>query len=407
LKSGTTPGSHLPRVLIVHNRYQQAGGEDIGVQDEYGVLTNHGHQARILEADNDHIHGFVTQIQTAFSAAYSPSSRRRMAGAIADFRPDIVHVHNFFPVFSPSIYYACNEAGVPVVQTLHNYRLLCPSSILFRDGHVCEDCLGRAFAWPGVLHGCYRDSHLGTAAVAAMTSIHRALRTYEHRVQVLIALTEFSRRKLIEGGFCAGNIVVKPPFVDVDPGLGHGQGGYALFVGRLSEEKGVLVLLKAWRALSRQIPLRIVGAGVLAERVRSEANAIPGVEYLGLRSRAEVNELMQRATTLIFPSLWYEGVPRTILESFATGTPVIASRMGAMESLVEHRRFGLLFEPGNVDALIAEVNWMLSRPEEWQSMRQLARAEYETKYDAERSYQSMTRIYEKVLSHSSSSTTRD
>jgi glycosyltransferase involved in cell wall biosynthesis len=385
------------RVIIVHNRYQQPGGEDVGVQDEFGVLRAHGHQVRMLEANNDHIKNFAARARTALQTVYSPSSRQRMAAAIAEFKPDLVHVHNFFPVFSPSIYYACDQAGVPVVQTLHNYRLICPSSILFRDGRVCEDCLGKVFAWPGVLHGCYQGSHLGTAAVAMMSSVHRILRTYEQRVQVVISLTEFARRKLVEGGFPANKLVVKSSFVDVDPGQGQGRGDYALFVGRLSQEKGVEVLLKAWEALGTRIPLRIAGAGPLADHVRQQQAVLPGVEYLGYQSRAEVTRLMKDARALIFPSLWYEGIPRTILESFATGTPVIASRIGSMESVVEPQQSGLHFAPGDADDLVRQVDWMIENPGEWQVLRQRTRAVYEEKYSAERNYEMLMQIYDAVL----------
>lgn len=385
------------RIIIVHNRYQQPGGEDVGVQDEYGVLTSHGHQVRMLEANNDHINNFAARARTALNTVYSPSSKRRMAAAISEFKPDLVHVHNFFPVLSPSIYYACNEAGVPVVQTLHNYRLICPSSILFRDGRVCEDCLGKIFAWPGVLHGCYQGSHLGTAAVAMMASVHRILNTYERRVQVVIALTEFARRKLVEGGFPAHKLVVKSSFVDVDPGQGQGRGDYVLFVGRLSQEKGVEVLLNAWETLGPRIALRIAGAGPFADHVRQQQAVLPGVEYLGYQSRPEITRLMKNARALIFPSLWYEGIPRTILESFATGTPVIATRIGSMESVVEPQQSGLHFAPGDAQDLVRQVDWMIEHPGEWQALRQRTRAVYEAKYSAERNYEMLMQIYNAVL----------
>jgi glycosyltransferase involved in cell wall biosynthesis len=392
------------RVIIVHNHYQQPGGEDVGVQDEFGVLTNHGHQVRLLEADNDHITNFAAQVQTAFRAVYSFSSKRRVAAVLSDFKPDLVHVHNFFPVFSPSIYYACDEAGVAVVQTLHNYRLICPSGILFRDGHVCEDCVSKSFAWPGALHGCYRNSRFGTTAVATMASVHRGLHTYERKVQKLIALTEFSRRKFIEGGLPANKLVVKPPFIDTDFGVGSGKGGYVLFVGRLSEEKGIVTLLEAWKSLAGRIPLRLAGGGPLKDYVLEKAAAIPGVQYLGFQSRQQINQLMQNACALVFPSEWYEGVPRTILESFAAGTPVIASGMGNMQNLVDDHRTGLHFQPGNSADLAAKVNWMLDHPNEWWTIRQSARKEYEAKYTAERNYELLMEIYDAALRRNSQST---
>jgi len=385
------------RILIVHNHYQRPGGEDVGVCDESGVLREHGHEVELLEADNDHIHGFLASAKTALTSIYNRSSKRRMAAALARVKPDIVHVHNFFPVFSPSIYYACIEAGIPLVQTLHNYRLVCPSGILFRDGKVCEDCLGRKFAWPGVLHGCYRNSRAGTACVATMNFVHRWMKTYE-RASALIVLTEFARCKFLEAGFRADKLVVKSPFVDVDPGIGNGKGDYFLFVGRLSEEKGILPLMKAWKELGTLAPLRIAGDGPLADYCRHSQESVPGIEFLGHRSRSEINELMKGARALIFPSLWYEGVPRTILESFATGTPVIASKLGSMETLVQDRWTGLHFEAGEVAALTGQVKWALEHPPEWQRMRELARAEYEAKYCAEPNYQMLMRIYEAARS---------
>jgi len=385
------------RILIAHNRYQHPGGEDVGVQDEYGNLLNHGHQVQLLEANNDHIHGVVAQSLTALNAIYSPSSKRKVASAIADFKPDLVHVHNYFPVFSPSIYYACQEASVPVVQTLHNYRLICPSGILFRNNQVCEDCLGKTLAWPGVIHGCYHDSRLGTAAVAAMLLVHRTLRTYDRCVQVLIALTEFARRKLLEGGFSSQKLVVKSSFVDIDPGIGQGNGGYFLFLGRLSAEKGIRVLLKAWETLGQRARLKIAGDGPLAGYVRERQAIDSSIEYLGFQSRPEVNRLMQGASALVFPSLWYEGIPRTILESFATGTPVISSNLGSMETVVQHQRTGLHFVPNDSEDLVRQINWALSHQSEWSTIRHLARTEYETKYSAESNYQLLIRIYEDVL----------
>jgi glycosyltransferase involved in cell wall biosynthesis len=393
------------RVIVVHNHYQQPGGEDVAVQDDYGVLVSRGHQVRLLEATNDHINNFGARVQTALTTVYSPASRRRMAAAILEFKPDLVHVHNFFPVFSPSIDYACNDAGVPVLQTLHNYRLICPNSLLFRDSHVCEDCLSKVFAWPGVLHGCYQGSHLGTAAVAAMASVHRILRTYERRVQAIIVLTEFARHKLVQGGLPAHKLIVKPNFVDVDPGQGAGLGDYVLFAGRLSQQKGVEVLLKAWEVLGARVRLRIAGDGPLIDYVRQRQGGAGGVEYLGYKSRPEITKLMQEARALIFPSLSYEALPRTILESFAAGTPVIASRLGSMESLVEPMQSGLHFAPGDVSDLVRQVNWMLDHPQEWQGLRQRTRAVYEARYSAERNYEMLMQIYETALRKPEANTT--
>lgn len=385
------------RILILHNRYQQPGGEDIGVHDEYTLLKKYGHDVELVEENNDHIHGLIPKLQTALTAPYSWSARRKVSLLLSKFRADVVHVHNFFPALTPSVYFACNAMNIPVVQTLHNYRLLCPKATLFREGKVCESCLGRVVAWPGLLHGCYRDSHIGTAAVASISFLHRMLGTFEHRVALMIVLSEFSREKFISAGFSPQKLVVKPCFVDSDPGVGSGDGGYVLFVGRLTEEKGIRVLLNAWQSLGARIPLYIAGHGPLENEVRKTVERTVGVEYLGFQDRHSLNALMQSAQALMFPSTWFEGLPRTIVEAFACGTPVIASRLGTMSSIIEHGRTGLHFEPGNVDDLIRTVTWMCSHGREWSDFRRFARVEYEAHYTAERNYTSLINIYEMAL----------
>lgn len=386
------------RILILHNRYQQPGGEDIGVRDEYSLLKEHGHDVRLIEENNDHIHPLIPKLQTALRAPYSCPSRRKVSLLLSQFPADVVHVHNFFPVLTPSVYFACNAMNIPVVQTLHNYRLLCPKATFFREGQVCERCLGRAFAWPGVLRACYRGSHVGTTAVASIPFVHRLLGTFQRRVALMILLSEFSRRKFVAAGFPSEKLVVKPCFVDADPGIGAGDGDYVLFVGRLSEEKGIGTLLNAWETLGSRMPLYIAGGGPLESDVRKAAERIPGVKYLGFQGRDALNTLMRSARALVFPSVWFEGMPRTIIEAFACGTPVIASRLGSMETLIDHGRTGLHFEPGNADDLIRQVNWMCSRSGEWATFRQQARAEYEANYTPDINYGYLMDIYKAALS---------
>lgn len=389
------------RVLILHNRYQQPGGEDIGVRDEYALLKKHGHDVELVEENNDHIYGVIPKLQTTLTAAYSSSARRRISSFLSKFQADVVHVHNFFPVLTPSVYFACNAMNIPVVQTLHNYRLLCPKATLFREGKVCESCLGRVIAWPGLLHACYRDSHIGTAAVASISFLHRMLGTFERRVALMIVLSEFSRKKFISGGFSPQKLVVKPCFVDSDPGVGSGDGGYVLFVGRLTEEKGIRILLNAWESLGDRIPLYIAGAGPLENEVKKTVERVAGVKYLGFQERSSLNALMRSAGAIMFPSTWFEGLPRTIVEAFACGTPVIASRLGTMSTVIEHGRTGLHFEPGDVDDLIRKVTWMCCHAEEWRNLRQFARAEYEANYTPEQNYISLMNIYKTALSSNS------
>jgi glycosyltransferase involved in cell wall biosynthesis len=338
---------------------------------------------------------------------WARDTRREIASLLHKQKPDLVHVHNTFLMVSPSIYSACREAHIPVVQTLHNYRLLCPVAIFFRRGRACEECLEHGL-WRGVLHGCYRHSRAETSAVALMLAVHRWLGTWTWGVNCFIALTGFSRQKFIEGGIPAEKIAVKPNFVYPDPMAVNHQSsianhkspqGSALFVGRLSPEKGVVTLLAAWQRLQVRIPLRIIGGG--PERVFLEARAkqmeLSEVRFIGHLPRDEVIAALKGAWCLVFTSQWYENFPVTIVEALACGVPLICSRLGAMEEMVADGRTGLHFAPGDADDLAAKVEWGWSHPEEMAAMGRAARAEFEAKYTAERNYEMLMEIYEHVL----------
>ena len=389
------------RVLQLHNLYKIAGGEDVVVEAEKALLEANGHEVALLQEDNDRITDTLSQAIAAVGTIYSPSAKKQVREEIARFRPDVVHVHNFFPLLSPAVYDACREAGVPVVQTLHNYRLFCAGAFFLWNGKPCEDCMGKFFPWPGVVRGCYRDSRLGSAAVGAMQSLHRVRGTWQERVDRYIALTEFAREKFIEGGLPGGKIAVKPNFVNPDPGPGEGRGGYAIFVGRLSPEKGVDTLLEAWERLGKAIPLKIVGQGPLAEKVRGAASKLANVEWLGRLPLAELYELMGEAQFLVFPSQWYETFGRVAIEAFATGTPAIAANIGAVAEIVEDNRTGFHFRPGDPDDLAAKVEWVLEHPEDLARMRREVRAEFEAKYTAAQNYRQLMEIYELACGSSS------
>jgi glycosyltransferase involved in cell wall biosynthesis len=286
---------------------------------------------------------------------------------------------------------------VPVVQALRNYRLLCPNALFLRDGRVCESCLGKAIPWPAVVHGCYRDDRAASAVVAALLTAHRALRTWTRAVTLFFTLTEFARRKLVEGGLPANRTVVKPNFIDPDPGPGTGRGGYAVFVGRLSPEKGLDTLLGAWERLPEAVPLKVLGDGPLADQVKSAAARDRRIEWLGRRSPAEVLAILGDAALLVMPSIWYETFGRTIIEAYARGTPAVVSRLGAMAELVDDGRTGLLFAPGSADDLVVKVRGLLADPDQLQRMRGAARQEFEEKYTAARNYRLLLGLYEQAL----------
>jgi glycosyltransferase involved in cell wall biosynthesis len=385
------------KVLTVHNEYQQAGGEDLVFEEEADLLESRGHQVTRYRTSNDRV-AELGSAMLAKETLWSSVAYRELRDIIRGERPDVMHLHNTFPLISPSAYYAASSEGVPVVQTLHNYRLLCPNGLFFRDGGPCEDCLGKAFPWPGVLHACYRESRPTTGLVAAMLSAHRALGTYSSKVDAYIALTEFARGKFTQGGLPSDKLYVKPNFVHPDTGTGNGDGGYVLFVGRLSPEKGVQTLLSAWERLGKlATPLKIVGDGPLAGVVDHTEAANPYVEWLGRRTPNEVSELMRGALALVFPSEWYETFGRVAAESFAAGTPVIAANHGAVAELVEHGRTGLHFQPGDAADLAAQVRRLLDDTEERDKMRRAARAEYEARYTAGENYRKLIGIYESAV----------
>jgi len=406
------------RILLVHNRYLQPGGEDAVFEAEKSLLERMGHEVVEFVEDNRRLNG-VNPFKVAVDAVWSRESYRKIRELIREKRPDVAHFHNTFLRISPAAYYACKEEGVPVVQTLHNYRLICPGALLMRDGRVCEDCVGKAVAWSGVVHGCWRGSGVQTAVVSSMLTFHLLLKTWQEKVDLYIALTEFARQKFIQGGLPGEKIVVKPNFIASDelgvmsdelrvmsdevklityhPSLTTQQ-SYVLFVGRLSPEKGIQTLLRAWKGLKR-IPLKVLGDGPLRKEVEDfiEKEGLSYVEVLGHRPRDEVFRLMKEARVLVFPSEWYETFGMTIIEAFACGLPVLASRLGAMEEIVEDGRTGLLFEPGNAEDLAEKVAWAWEHPKELEEMGREARREYKAKYTAERNYEMIMEIYGKVV----------
>lgn len=385
------------RVLSVHNLYQIRGGEDESSEAERRLLQNMGHTVDVYEADNKEI-SYLNPLQAALSTVWSNSAYRKLTELSQKNSYDIVHIQNFFPMLSPAVHYAAKASSVPVIQTIRNYRLLCPNALFFRDNKLCEDCLGKFVPWPGVLHACYRESKAASMAVATMLTVHRILPTWTEQVDAYIALSHFARQKMIEGGIPGEKIFVKPNFVDPDPGVGEGKGNFVLFVGRLSVEKGLDTLLKAWELLRAKIPLKIVGDGPLAEQVQDATKNTPWIEWLGRKPLADVYDLIGESRFLIFPSKWYETFGRVAIEAFAKGTPVIASDIGAIAELITDGHTGIKFQPGNSEDLAAKVEWLLSHPAELNQMRQNARTEYEIRYTAKQNYQQLLDIYEKVLS---------
>jgi glycosyltransferase involved in cell wall biosynthesis len=386
------------KIVVVHNTYKQPGGEDVVFEQERRMLESKGHVVIAYFRNNKDVddYGGFRRLQLAGRTIWAAESKKEFARLLHHENPDLVHIHNTFVMISPSIFSACREAGVPVVQTLHNFRLYCPAVTFFRDGRICEECVDHSL-WRGVAHGCYRNSRAATAVVAAMLAVHRQRQTWNRNVDRYIALTESSRAKFLQCGLPAEKIVVKPNFVHPDPGpRSSGEGEYALFVGRLSPEKRVSTVLAAWNHLhERSIPLVILGGGPQSDQLEKDAvrKGLSSVDFRGQLPRDQTLATMRKARFLIFSSEWYEHFPVTIAESFACGVPVICSRLGAMQEIVEDGRTGLHFTPGDAQDLAAKVEWAWSHPEEMRSMGEQARREYETKYTAEKNYPMLMEIY--------------
>jgi glycosyltransferase involved in cell wall biosynthesis len=380
------------KLLLLHNYYQQPGGEDVVFEGEGKLLEEHGHIVLRYTVHNETVR-LVPQLTLARNTIWNPVVYREVQGLLSRERPDIMHVHNTFPVLSPAVYYAARAAAVPVVQTLHNYRLLCPAATFYRAGQVCEDCLHARAPTASIQHRCYRGSRPASAAVAAMLTVHRALGTWTGAVDLFIALSDFARDKLTEGGLPATKIIVKPNFT-ADPGIPAARGEYALFVGRLADEKGIHTLLKAWETLGAVLPLKVIGDGPRAEAVEIASRTRAGLEWLGRQTSADVVAAMAGARFLVFPSVWYEAFPLTIIEAYAVGVPVIASALGTMTSLVKHRHTGLHFRPGDAADLIDQVRWAMSHPDAMAAMGRQARREYEAHYTPERNHELLMGAYE-------------
>ncbi len=389
------------KILVAHAAYQKHGGEDVVVEAEERLLRAHGHGVLRYRRHNEELNrrGPLGIIAAGMQTVWSSASAHELTDLLAKEKPDVVHFHNIFPLISPAAYYACADAGVPVVQTLHNYRLLCPGANFLRDGRVCEECLGRSVPWPGVVHGCYRESRAATAAVATMIAVHRGMKTWREKVGVYIALSEFARGKFIEGGLPGERIVVKPNFVDPDPGLKCGRGEYALYVGRLSVEKGLRVLLAAWSRLQEKIPLRIAGEGPLKEEVAAEikTRGLSNVNLLGRLPSSEIVSLMQGARFLVLPSVCYENFPLAVAEAFACGLPVIASRLGAMVEIIADGDTGLHVTPSDAADLAAKADWAWRNPGKLQELGKAGRQEYVSKYGPEQNYHLLMGIFERTM----------
>jgi len=388
-------------VLAIHNYYQQPGGEDQAFAAETRLLEAHGDEVIRYTNHNDRV-ASLHALDLARKTIWNEQSYRDLSNIIRDRRPDVMHAHNTFPLISPAAYTAARDGGIPVVQTLHNFRLLCANGLLFRDGHVCEDCVGQTIPWPAVVHKCYRGSLAASAVVATMLLYHRARGTWQRDVDLFVAATDFARTKLIEGGLPPDKIVVKPNFVewevDAQSVDDEAERDYMLYVGRLSAEKGIRTLIASWNASTGLLPLRIVGDGPLKDEVLRAAATNPLIRWLGYRPASEIQQLLRGARALVLPSECYEMFPLVVLEAYSTGVPVIGSRTGALESIIEDGRTGLLFAAADPVDLGKKVLWASANQDSMSSMGKNARAVYLERYTGSVNYKLLRAVYARAAS---------
>jgi len=389
------------RIFLAHNYYGSSApsGENDVFEAERDLLRQSGHEVAEFRRHSDDIRskGALGRVQGALSTAWNPWAAWALRRAVEAFKPDVVHVHNTFPLLSPAIFHAIGNQA-PKVLTLHNYRLFCPAAIPMRAGGVCTECLDTRSVWPSLRYGCYRDNRLSTLPLAISVALHRYLGTWTKHVDAFIALSKFQREKMVEAGLPGGAVHVKPNFIagNFKPVPWKDRGNYAVFVGRLSMEKGVRTLLTAWRSVS-DLRLKILGDGPLYGELESQVRA-QGIhaEFLGRVHRDEVISIISGACLQVVPSECYEGFPMVILEAFACGTPVVTSRLGSLAEIVLDGDTGLHFKAGDPVDLAQRVNHLAERPERAHRMGQKARDIFLEKYTAEKNLELLLEIYSRA-----------
>jgi len=391
------------RVLFIHNEYLQAGGEDVAVALESEILREHGHEVKTLFFQNSKPSGIGSKLNTGLRAIYNSRTYRTVHDEIESFKPDLIHIHNLFFVASPSVLFAAQRLKVPVVLTIHNYRLICANAMLLRDGKVCELCVHKKFPLSGIRYKCYHNSGMESAMVTLISSVHKFIGTWKNQVNRFIVPSNFLKNRLVHSSLnvVEDKFLVKPNFIP-DPGKGQEEReDFFLFVGRLSSEKGIYTLCDTFQ----QRPgakLIIVGDGPDREEVEARFLDSDSVVVKGWMDKPEVLSYMKRCKALIFPSTWFEGLPLTIVESFATGTPIIASKLGAMAEMVGDGYNGFHFEVANSQDLHRKIELFLQLDEkERGQLYENARATYLNKYHPQIHYQTILPLYEHVIGEKS------
>lgn len=384
-----------PSILMVHNRYDIRGGEDESTDFEYDLLRQRGHKITLLEADNAVIGKDISALRAATSALWSREWYKVILDTLISGSYDILHVQNFFPLISPAVYWAAHSAGVPVIQAVRNYRLVCPSANLFRDGKLCESCIGKKIKLSGIIHKCYRNSFSGTATVSSMSASHHLIGTWKRKVTRYVAISEYVKQQLVRDGFNHNKISVKPNFVPEKwphTSFARNDRQHILYVGRISQEKGVDVLIDAYQKSKIRVPLKLAGEGSL-----EEFPTIEGVEFLGRLPLSEVYKLMERAIIVVMPGRWAEPFGRVAIEAFSRGTPVVASSLGGVTEVVQDGSNGFLVQPGNANDFSDRITQIVNDARLWHELSTKALSDYRCMFSADSNYKQLLQIYNAVL----------
>jgi len=388
------------KILLVHNYYQHRGGEDVVFELERDLLRREGHRVAEYCRSNDELHQLTLagKIVAAKATVWARDSNRDLRAMLRQEKYDVVHVHNTFVQISPSIYWACHEADIPVVQTLHNYRLFCPSTNFVRDSHVCRECMEHG-VWRGVRHACFHNSRTATASVALMLLVHRWFKTWTTCVDRYIALSNFARDQFVEAGLPPEKIHIKPNFVYPDPGCGNEKQDFAVYLGRLSEEKGLKTLLSALKLLNGRVPLVLIGDGPLRASLEAQAasDQLSSVHFRGRLEHKEALDLVRRSRFLVLPSQCYETFGLSIAEAYACGVPVIASDLGSLAEIVDDGCTGLRFRPGDAADLAQKIAWAWDHAEAMATMGRAGRAKFESHYTSATNYAMLMDIYRTAI----------
>jgi glycosyltransferase involved in cell wall biosynthesis len=390
------------RILLGHNFYASTApsGENQVYEVEHALLLKHGHAVEVFNRHSDEIRarGPAGVVMGAFATPWNPWMARAVQKRVEQSQIDLVHVHNTFPLLSPAIFHAIGKRAARVL-TLHNYRLFCPAAIPMRDGRVCTQCLDKRSPIPAMVHGCYRGSRVATLPLAVSVGLHRALGTWTNEVDAFICLSEFQRNMMVKAGLPAEKVHVKPNFYPGNPAPvpWAQRKPCVVFAGRLSAEKGVVNLLRTWQAWGAGAPeLVMVGDGDLRPELERMAVGLP-VKFLGQLVAAQAQAEIANARLQILPSECFEGFPMVVREAFAFGTPAAVSNLGPLPSIVVHGQSGVVFEPGNPQALLGVVRTTWETPGLLERLGHGARAEFEVKYTEEANYATLMNIYKQAI----------